>query len=57
VPTTRAIVRWNGEARSAASFAPALSELELLRATVALEVGLFALLPLPAVLLSRGAGF
>lgn len=56
VPTTRAIVRWNGEARSGANFAPALSELELLRATVALEVGLLALLPLPAVLLARGAG-
>lgn len=56
VPTTRCLVRWNREARSAASFAPLTRELESLRATVSLELGVLALLPLPAVLLAHGFG-
>lgn len=57
VPTTRTVVRWNREARSAPAFAPSLRDLEALRATISLEIGLLALLPLPAVMLSPGAGY
>jgi uncharacterized membrane protein len=57
VPTTGTIVRWNREAHSPPAFAPRLRELEALRATVSLEIGLLALVPLPAVMLARGAGF
>lgn len=57
VPTTRTVARWNREAQSAQTFAPRLMELEALRATLSLEIGLIALIPLPAVLLSRGGAF
>jgi uncharacterized membrane protein len=54
---TRQYVAWVREARSARSFAPLSRDLERVRAAVALELGLLALAPLPAVLVSYGFGF
>ena len=54
--STGLLLRWNREARSAPTFTLLTADLETGRATVALELGLLALLPLPAVLLARGFG-
>jgi putative membrane protein len=49
-------LRWNREARSAPSFAPLTQELERVRAAIALGLGLWPILPLVSVLVSRGFG-
>ena len=49
-------VRWSRASRGAAAFVPLGREVERIRASVALAIGLMALLPLPAVLLARGFG-
>ncbi len=53
---TRQYIRWNREARTAAAFAPLTRDLERVRATVALQLGLMLLLPLLAILVARGYG-
>ena len=49
-------IRWNREARSAPSFAPLTRELERVRGSLALQLGLMLLLPLLAILVARGHG-
>ena len=53
---TRQYIRWNREARTAPSFAPLTRELERVRASLALQLGLMLLLPLLAILVARGYG-
>lgn len=50
-------LRWNREARALPSFAPLGREVERVRACLAVELALFALLPLFSVLLARGYGY
>jgi putative membrane protein len=50
------IAAWTREARPAPTFAPLSRDLERLRVLLALQVGLLALLPLPAALVARGFG-
>jgi len=49
-------VRWQREARRRPAFLPLLREVERVRASLSLSIGLMALLPLPAVLVARGFG-
>lgn len=49
-------IRWNREARSAPAFAPLSRELERVRGSQALQLGLMLLVPLLAVLVARGYG-
>jgi putative membrane protein len=49
-------IRWNREARSAPSFAPLTREFERVRASIALGLGLWLILPLIAILVARGYG-
>ena len=49
-------IRWNREARSAPSFAPLTRELERVRGSLALQLGLMLLLSLLAILVARGHG-
>jgi len=55
IPLTQ-YVRWNRASRGSAAVAPLGREVERVRASVSLAIGLMALLPLPAVLLARGFG-
>lgn len=55
VAATVRIVVWSREVRVTA-FAPLTRDVERLRAVLGLQLGCFALLPLPAVLVSRGFG-
>ena len=50
------IAVWSREARFGPTFAPLSRDLERLRLLVSLQLGLLALMPLPAVLLARGFG-
>lgn len=56
VGPTRRILAWRREARANADFLPSLEELSRMRRTVLLEVVLFPLLPILAVLMARGIG-
>jgi putative membrane protein len=56
VPPTLQFIRWNREARSQPTFAPLSRELDRVRACIALELGLLALLPLLATMVARGWG-
>jgi len=49
-------IRWNREARSAQAFAPLTREVGRVRASIALGLGLWLVLPLLAVLVARGYG-
>jgi putative membrane protein len=49
-------LRWNRASRGTAAFAPQGREVERVRASIALAIGLMALLPLPAILLAAGFG-
>lgn len=49
-------IRWNREARTAPSFAPLTREVERVRASIALGLGLWLILPLLAILVARGYG-
>lgn len=53
---TLQFIRWNREARTAPVFAPLTRDLERVRASLALQLGLLLLLPLLAVLIARGYG-
>ena len=53
---TRQYIRWNREARTAPAFAPLTRELERVRGSLALQLGLMLLLPLLAILVARGYG-
>jgi putative membrane protein len=52
----RQYIRWNREARTAPAFAPLTRELERVRGSLALQLGLMLLLPLLAILTARGYG-
>ncbi len=56
VSPTLQYIRWNREARTAASFAPLSREVERVQASIALGLGLWLILPLIAVLVARGYG-
>jgi putative membrane protein len=49
-------LRWSREARSAPAFAPLTREVDRVRAAIALELGLWLVLPLLAVMVARGYG-
>lgn len=49
-------IRWNREARTAPSFAPLTREVERVRASIAIGLGLWLILPLLAILVARGYG-
>lgn len=49
-------IRWNREARTAPTFAPLTRELERVRGSLALQLGLMLLLSLLAILGARGHG-
>ena len=49
-------IRWNREARSAPTFAPLTREVERVRGSIALGLGLWLILPLIAILVARGYG-
>jgi len=49
-------IRWNREARSAPAFAPLTREVERVRSSVALGLGLWLILPLIGILVARGYG-
>jgi putative membrane protein len=49
-------LRWNREARSKPAFAPLSREVDRVRASIALGLGLWLLLPLLATLVARGYG-
>jgi len=53
---TLQFIRWNREARTAPAFAPLTRELERVRASLALQLGLMLLLPLTSILIARGYG-
>ena len=56
VTPTLQYVRWNREARTAPSFAPLTREVDRVRASIALGLGLWLILPLLGVLVARGYG-
>ncbi len=56
VAPTLQYIRWNREARTAPSFAPLTREVERVRASIALALGLWLILPLLAILVARGYG-
>jgi putative membrane protein len=49
-------IRWNREARTAPAFAPLTRDVERVRASLALGLGLWLILPLIAILVARGYG-
>jgi putative membrane protein len=49
-------LRWNREARTAPAFAPLTRDLERVRSSIALGLGLWFLLPLLGILVARGYG-
>jgi len=53
---TLQFIRWNREARTAPAFAPLTRELERVRGSLALQLGLMLLLPLVSILVARGYG-
>ena len=52
----RQFLRWNRESRSAPVFAPLTREVDRIRALIALELALWLLAPLPAVMVASGFG-
>lgn len=53
---TLQFIRWNREARTAPAFAPLTRELERVKGSLALQLGLMLLLPLISILVARGYG-
>jgi len=53
---TRQYIRWNREARTAPAFAPLTRELERVRGSLVLQLGLMLLLPLLSILVAGGHG-
>jgi len=49
-------IRWSREARAAPTFAPLTRDIERVRASISLGLGLWLILPLIAVLVARGYG-
>jgi putative membrane protein len=49
-------IRWNREARTAPAFAPLTREVERVRSSIALGLGLWLILPLIGILVARGYG-
>jgi putative membrane protein len=56
IAATLQYIRWNREARSAPTFAPLTRDLERVRASISLGLGLWLVLPLIAILVARGYG-
>jgi putative membrane protein len=56
VPATLQYIRWNREARGAPTFAPLTRDLDRVRASISLGLGLWLLLPLLGILVARGYG-
>ena len=56
VAPTLQYIRWNREARTVPIFAPLTREVERVRASIALGLGLWLILPLLAILVARGYG-
>ena len=56
IAPTLQYIRWNREARSAPTFAPLERDVERARASIALGLGLWLILPLIAILVARGYG-
>lgn len=49
-------IRWNREARTAPTFAPLTREVDRVRSSIALGLGLWLVLPLIGILVARGYG-
>ena len=56
VAPTLQYIRWNREARTAPTFAPLTRDLERVRASISLGLGLWLVLPLVGILVARGYG-
>jgi len=56
IAPTLQYIRWNREARSAPTFTPLERDVERARASIALGLGLWLILPLIAILVARGYG-
>ena len=56
VAPTLQYLRWNREARTAPTFTPLERDVERLRASIALGLGLWLILPLIGILVARGYG-
>ena len=56
VAPTLQYIRWNREARSAPTFVPLTRDLERVRASISLGLGLWLVLPLIGILVARGYG-
>jgi putative membrane protein len=56
IAPTLQYIRWNREARSAPTFAPLTRDLERVRASISLGLGLWLVLPLIGILVARGYG-
>ncbi len=56
IAPTLQYIRWNREARSAPTFTPLERDVERTRASIALGLGLWLILPLIAILVARGYG-
>jgi putative membrane protein len=56
IAPTLQYIRWNREARTAPTFAPLTRDLERVRASISLALGLWLVLPLIGILVARGYG-
>ena len=56
IAPTLQYIRWNREARTAPTFAPLTRDLERVRASISLSLGLWLVLPLIGILVGRGYG-
>ena len=56
IAPTLQYIRWNREARTAPTFAPLTRDLERVRASISLSLGLWLVLPLIGILVARGYG-
>ena len=56
VAPTLQYIRWNREARTAPTFTPLERDVERVRASIALGLGLWLILPLIGILVARGYG-
>ena len=56
IAPTLQYIRWNREARTAPTFTPLERDVERVRASIALGLGLWLILPLIGILVARGYG-
>ena len=56
IAPTLQYIRWNREARTTPTFAPLTRDLERVRASISLGLGLWLVLPLIGILVARGYG-